>query len=117
MTETLAFNRRFQIWSYTVSHGTLLLRSTKAPGTPTRVDVLFKDVAAINLPTNVDGLTIERADDAAAREAASTLDEPELRGRTVFAVRGRGCRGHVVAGAVFHHEDEGEFFDPSALLE
>ncbi len=39
-------DRRFQLWAYTVSHGSLLLRSTKTDDEPTRVDVLFRNVKA-----------------------------------------------------------------------
>jgi hypothetical protein len=37
------FQRKFQIWLYSVSHGQLLLRSNRSDEFRTRVDVLFKD--------------------------------------------------------------------------
>jgi len=38
--------RFFQLWRMTVSHGRVLLRSTKADGIATRIDVLFKNARA-----------------------------------------------------------------------
>ena len=49
-------NRQFQIWSYKVSHAQLLLRSTKSKNDPTRIDLLFKNVAIINMPTLLNGV-------------------------------------------------------------
>ena len=58
MSEAIvSFPRRFQIWLYSVSHGQLLLRSNRSGEFSTRIDVLFKNVAAIELPTAFDGLS------------------------------------------------------------
>ena len=56
-------NRQFQIWSYKVSHAQLLLRSTKSENNPTRIDLLFKNVAIINIPTLLNDVRIRRADE------------------------------------------------------
>lgn len=52
--------RPFQMWRYSVGHSMLLLRSTKDEQHDTRVDVLFKRVERLDLPTVCQGLTIER---------------------------------------------------------
>ena len=44
------FSGQFQLWGYTVSHGQLLLRSTRSELRPTQIDVLFKNVGYIQLP-------------------------------------------------------------------
>lgn len=101
------YSGRFQWWSYTVSHAQLLLRSTPSPVRATQVDVLFKDVSSVCIPTTLDDLEI--------------LEEPLLPGADPgthrrFVVRGRGAGGLVGAGAVFHEEWTGEHSDPSPLV-
>lgn len=91
--------RRFQVWKYTVSHSMLLIRSTRDEANSTRIDVLFKPVGRLDLPTSFDGLVIERA----------------APGR--YAVSGPGWSGYVEADTVAVAEDEGEYFDPSPFAE
>ena len=54
----VSFVGRFQIWSYAVSHGELLVRSTKSGVRATQVDMLFSNVVHINLPAGFDDLTL-----------------------------------------------------------
>lgn len=57
--DELVFPERvFQVWLYTVGMARLLLRSTKSPTFPTRVDILFQNVMEMSIPTSLDGLTI-----------------------------------------------------------
>ena len=105
--------RRFQIWAYTVGHGQLLLRSVKGETFSTRIDVLFKNVAAIHLPTLFDGLAVAEATEMEKRELLVQVDSLRLEGRKVFVVRGSSFTGYVVAGVVAWHEDELEYYDPS----
>jgi hypothetical protein len=94
MTAEYRSVRRFQMWRYEVGHKQLLLRSVKREGATSRVDVLFKNVHAVHLPTSMDGLTIVRSGER-------------------FALSGSDWNGHVDAGACFVAEDDGEYFDPS----
>jgi hypothetical protein len=112
--ETLlfAYPRLFQWWSYTVSHGQLLLRSTSSVERPTQVDVLFKDVGAVQLPTTIQDLQVLEADPMSA--GRSVLGD--MRGRRLFVVRGRDTEGCVLAGTVLHDEGHHAYYDPSPLL-
>jgi hypothetical protein len=87
-------DRDFQMWRYTVSHGQLLLRSVRTDVHSTRVDVLFKNVSWLDLPSTFTGLTITQGDER-------------------FALTGRDWHGSVTAGACFTAEDEGAYDDPS----
>ncbi|MBM6402650.1 hypothetical protein JQN72_00115 [Phycicoccus sp. CSK15P-2] len=87
--------RHFQLWLYSVSHAQLLLRSTKGRNADSRVDVLFKGVAALNLPTSFDGLRV--------REATPGH----------FDVSGANWQGSIEALAFFAAEDDGEYYDLS----
>jgi hypothetical protein len=99
-TEDLAdhyASRRFQLWAFTVSHGQLLLCSPKGDGGPTRVDVLFKPVRRMDLPTVMNGVRIEAV----------------VKGR--FRLSGTDWEGEVLAGTVASAEDDLDFSDPSPL--
>ena len=69
----LSPNRQFQVWSYAVSHSWLLLRSNKTDVISARIEILFHDVAAMQLPTVIDDLTI-RKEDATADSTTRLLD-------------------------------------------
>lgn len=105
------YDGRFQWWSYTVSHGQLLLRCPPSPKRATQVDVLFKNVSSVSLPTTVDDLEVIDGEGT----ALPTLVGP-VGGRKVFIVRAIGVDGYVVAGAVFHREWQGSHSDPSPLI-
>lgn len=109
--------RRFQIWTYTVSHRQLLLRSTRDDRHATRCDILFKNVARIDLPAMIDDLEIEAAAEGEIPASVLQLGADERWDRTVFRIRGRNCVGYVVAGVVACAEDEGEYYVPSSLLD
>jgi hypothetical protein len=101
---------RFQIWSYTVSHGQLLLRSTRSPERATQIDVLFKNVSALSLSTTFDGLEVFDDEDAVLPVFAKPIH-----GRRVFIVRACDVEYYVVAGAVFHVESQASHNDSSPL--
>jgi hypothetical protein len=56
-------NRVFTVWKYTISHRQLVLRSVKDPmqGISTRIDLLFKPVVWMSLPTSFSDLRVEEA--------------------------------------------------------
>jgi hypothetical protein len=109
------FDRMFQLWAYTVGHGQLLLRSVKSDSAPSRVDLAFKDVVALKLPSFFDQLAVE---ESSARQVA--LSESLAAGRRVWILRGT-CggatfEGFVVAGAMLSIEDDGEYNEPSQIF-
>lgn len=105
--------RLFQVWLYTVSHCQLLLRSNKQADGQSRVDVLFKGVAAMRIIPVFHNLQITDWPD--------TVEFPEIGlatyGRKVFSLRAREFEGWVIAGSMSVHEDDGNYYDPSPLLE
>jgi hypothetical protein len=112
--EIIKSDRRFQIWNYTVSHCSLLLRSTKSADSGTRIDVLFKGVKEFHLPTSFTGLSITEASEADVRQLCSLRKSPSFdKDVKVFKVQGTDFVGYVAALIVFCHEDEGEYHDPS----
>lgn len=110
-------HRVFQMWQYSVSMKRLLLRSTKSDSNASRVDVLFQNVKAMRLPTQLHGLVVAEADaEASAQISRDTGCLPD--GETViFSVRSPAYDGYVVASVCVQAEDESEYFDPSSLWE
>jgi hypothetical protein len=105
------YDGRFQWWLYTVSHGQLLLRSTTSSTRDTQVDVLFKDVGLVYLPTSVEDIEVLAGDES---DLPKGMHLPG--GRKIFVVRGREFSGVVTAGVVLHFEGRGSHNDPSPLI-
>jgi hypothetical protein len=99
--------RAFRVWRYSVSHSQLLLRSNRNDQIPlsnnrfgehsTRIEVLFKGVKSMEVPTSMKGLDIRKEGD-------------------IFRLRGVDWSGHIEALVMFSIEDEGHFYDPSSLF-
>lgn len=110
-------DRSFQLWAYTVSHAQLLLRSNKTDRHPRRLEILFRDVASIDLPTRMEGLEVAAATPEQAAPIRSRLGEARVGYRTVYVLRSGGHTGYVVAGLLTAHEDDGSYYTPSSLFE
>src|SRR4051794_16401895 len=100
------------MWRYTVSHMQLLLRSTKDDEHSSRVDILFKGVSHVGIPTTID---LQSVEEVPATEATGILIRQPAAGNgdKVFALRSPHGTGYVVALAVFLAHDEGEYFETS----
>jgi hypothetical protein len=105
--------RVFQVWAYTVGMGRLLLRSTKSEAFSTRVDVVFQNVKAVCLPTELDGLVVAEAEGVVFDRIVSETGLLPDAETVFFGVECSGRVGYVVAGVVVEDEDEGEYFEPS----
>jgi hypothetical protein len=115
---TIRIDRRdrvFQLWSYTVSMGRLLLRSTKSDQFETRVDVAFQNVQAVQLPTLLPGLAVSEADTAETERIVKETGLLPDDDRKFFSVIGSNFTGYVVAGVVVSCEDSGEYYEPSQV--
>lgn len=106
--------RTFQTWRYTVSHRQLLLWSTKEDGGATRVEILFKNVAAMKIAPVYEGIRIS---EATGEDRSAIVEELGLseRNQHVWIVESPRFRGYVAAGAVVTHEDEREYNEPSSF--
>jgi hypothetical protein len=111
----IRFQRPFQVWQYLISHGQLLLRSTRSASLESRVDVLFKDVAAMLLRTAYEGLTIRHPTDEERELIVRLTGLTQGRGRTFYVVDSLPI-GFVVAGSVTWAEDQLDYSEPSTLI-
>jgi hypothetical protein len=116
-TPIVNYNRTFQMWSFTVGHGQLLIRSTKSEAHSTRVDILFKNVKSVYLPTLLNDLSISKVQDATViTQLILQMPEFEVDDVNVYEVAGKNYKGFVVAGFCGWHEDDKEYNEPSAFL-
>jgi hypothetical protein len=104
--------RFFQLWQYTTSHNQLLLRSNKRDEYSTRIDILFKDVSVIVLQPFLEGLQVELCDSLELPRNFNFKVGP----RNLYKVVSVDTSGYIAAASMAVHEDEGEYFTPSALL-
>jgi len=103
--------RKFQIWSYSVSHGSLLFRSVKNEKNNTRIDIFFKNVKFINSKTSIEGMVISEIDDLGIMSNYSISNL--FLGDRKFAIHSEKWKGLVVAGFFGWKEDDGEYFEKS----
>ena len=108
--------RKFIIFSYSASHGLLLLRSAKRTSDDTRCDVVFHDVRAMELRASSDGITIAEVDLAYLARFKSTPLDMIQPGLVAYSVGNERWSGFVLGGVVRTAEDRADFFDRSELL-
>ncbi|GHO80637.1 hypothetical protein KSD_84080 [Ktedonobacter sp. SOSP1-85] len=106
--------RIFTVWKYTISHRQLIPRSVKDKerGISTRIDILFKPVAWMSLPTGLSDLSIEATSPEQVELMTTisdvTLQDPEK----LFVLRGRKSQGYVAASLYAIDESTREFDEP-----
>ena len=111
------FNGLFGLALFHQHHGVLLLRSgDRDDGGPKRIDVLFRGVVWMSIPSWFSDFSIERC----------LLDEivnfipPSLRAkaesRKVYRIDIDRTPHYVIAGSLQSSSDDGSYFDPSPLL-
>jgi hypothetical protein len=112
----ISSTRFFQLWSYSVSHGELLFRSTKSTEFSTRIDVFFKGVKEVHLPTTSDGLSVTEGSDTDIRKLSPLRQSPFGEDVKLFTVEGADFVGYVAALVALSHEDNGEYNEPSFFV-
>ncbi|MBB5938067.1 hypothetical protein [Streptomyces zagrosensis] len=112
MQEVASWERPFQVWQYSVSHATLLLRSVD-PQYDTRIDVRFPAVSLMHLQPDYDSLTIHKITE---EEGIALLGESAV-GRATHGtlyLLNQGL-GYVRSAPCRWHEDRGDHKTPSAF--
>lgn len=111
-------DRMFQVWFFTPSHSQLLLRSSEVDELGTRkrrLEVVFRGVAAMYLPTFLKGLKVEPLGEDACRSLL-VPPPPTNQGETVFRCVAGRFEGWVVAEGCAYAADDGDFWEGSDLL-
>lgn len=101
-------DRKFQLWEYMVSHGSLLLRSPKDLSHSMNIDLVFAGVEFVQLPRHLQGVELEEGTvedcDAASKLASRPVDR-------VFILSSGGKRYMIAAAACKVEESERDIFD------
>lgn len=108
-------SRKFTLFGYHASHGILLLRSGKNQNVPTRIDVLFKDVRALEIRAWIDHLGIEEQELSFLEDFKSNPHSMAEPGNRAYRVSGSGWFGYVLAGTVSVREDDLELTEKSSF--
>jgi hypothetical protein len=106
--------RTFEVWSFTCSHGVLVLRSNKAVGVATRIEVVWRGVRHISLTSPLRHVVVRPALPEEIELVASRLPDSIADNEAVYVVEADGCTGYVVATHCAVYEDTREYFDPSS---
>jgi hypothetical protein len=115
MKHIISTERKFKLWHYNVSHGRVLLRSTKSANNPTRIDILFTDVQRIELNTTLENLSIIEYGEV--KDQSMEITSLLKCGYKLFKIESKNSIGNIVAGAFYSMEDEKEYNQPSTLWE
>ncbi|MEU8549465.1 hypothetical protein AB0C81_21165 [Streptomyces roseoverticillatus] len=104
MQEIASWDREFHLWTFSVSHSRLLLRSVNVDDQDTRIDVLFSGVERLNLPSSFQHLQIHKLDapevPAIIRDELNNLHRTHiflLNGQDFF-VQATHCQWHQDIG-------------------
>jgi hypothetical protein len=108
MKEIGSWNRKFQVWQYSVSHSFLLLRSYHAQKYDTRIDMLFSLVSLMKLRPSYEPFAIQEASE---EEAIRFLAEQRPSHGSLYLIN--GGEGYICATKCVWHEDEGNHRTPS----
>ena len=111
------FNGEFSVVLFHQHHGVLLLRSgDRDDGGPRRIDLLFRGVVWMSLPSHLADFTIEQCllDEIIERVPPSHLGKAQSRKN--YRIDIDRTPHYVIAGAVAAARDDRPFFDPSPLL-
>jgi hypothetical protein len=111
------FNGQFGLVLYYQHHGVLLLRSgDRDDGGPARIDLLFRGVVWMSLPSWFHDFTIEQCLLDEVLDCIPPGHRPKAESRKVYRVDIDRTPHYIIAGSVFAASDNLSFFDPSALL-
>lgn len=117
LTLPARFNGQFGLVLFHQHHGVLLLRSgDRDDGGPKRIDLLFRGVVWMSIPSWFGDFTIEQCliDEVIGHIPPSHRGKAES--RKVYRLDVDRTPSYVIAGSVLESRDDGSYFDPSPLL-
>jgi hypothetical protein len=107
----LTNGRKFQLWEYHVSHGSLLIRSPAGPGIETSVDIVCVGVEYVAAPRHLGEITVRPATEAEVERLENVLQKeisPPLR---VWVFESASERFLLVGVALDVREHHGDIFE------
>ena len=121
MNDSLAlparFNGLFGLALFHQYHGVLLLRSgDRDDGGPRRMDLLFRGVVWMSLPSWFNDFTVEQCLHDEVIDHLPPSHRGKAESRKVYRIEIDRTPHYVIAGSVAASHDDGSYFDPSPLL-
>lgn len=117
LTLPARFNGQFGLVLYHQSHGVLLFRShDRDDGGPARIDLLFRGVVWMSIPSWFQDFTVEQCLIDEIIEYLPPSHRAKAESRKVFRVDIDRTPHYIIAGGVFSSSDDLSYFDPSPLL-
>jgi len=121
MTDSLElparFNGLFGLVLYHQHHGVLLLRSgDRDDGGPKRIELLFRGVVWMSLPSWFSDFTVERCLIDEVIDYIPPSHRAKAESRKIFRVDIDRTPHYVIAGGVFASRDNASYFEASPLL-
>lgn len=111
------FNGLFGLVLFHQHHGVLLLRSgDRDDGGPRRVDVLFRGVVWMEIPSSFTDFTIAQCLIDEVIERIPPGHRGKAESRHVYRLEIDRTPHYVIAGSVSASSDDAAYFDPSPLL-
>ena len=104
--------RRFQLWDYNVSHRQVLLRSPGIGNDP-NIDLIFKNVRYLQLPTDFDGLEVVAATEEEVEEVSANVGSLVPASDLFVLIDSHGRRGLVAASEKLLAPNHLEMFESS----
>lgn len=105
-----SFNdRMFQLWEYRVSHGSLLIRSPKAPGIPTNIDLVCLGVEYLALPRHIRGVDLLEPTPQEVEDLGQLMHKP-VQPSHVRIVASEGQRFPIIAASFQVSENDNDIF-------
>jgi hypothetical protein len=98
-------------------HGVLLLRSgNREDGGPRRIDILFKGVVWMEIPSWFSDFSISQCLIDEVMEHIPPSHRAKAESRHVYRIDIDGTPHYIIAGSVFAASDDAAYFDASPLL-
>ena len=110
------FDRKFKVWLYEIGHGQLLLRSTKDEHHSTQIDVLFKNVDLIHIPTYFSKLIISEMSENEFQSLGLSIGLLPPIDQKYFRLEGDNWQGVIAAGYVGWLEEDASHSAESKLI-
>ncbi len=104
---------RFQVWDYRVSHRQLLLRRPATGANPSNVDLVFKGVKYLSLPTTIRNPKVRPALPSELPGISQLLGGKQVKVGQVHVIEGDGVRGFVVSESARRVVNELDLFESS----
>jgi hypothetical protein len=115
--EIFRSERYFVLHDYMASHGQLLLRSDKAKGHVSNIDIIFFDTRFIQLHTWLEGIVIKKAQDRTVLNSALVKEYLDSENANLFEIQTlKGEKYYIAAAFLRVFENKLDFNETSLGL-